>query len=103
LILKGVITAEDWDNMKEDIVIDFLKDNYFAELKESEVIRERMNSLAMVDPFVGKYYSAAWVRKNILMQTEEEISDIDKEINQEAMESQQGDELAPPLEDDAKK
>jgi hypothetical protein len=103
LILKGVITAEDWDKMKEDIVIDFLKDNYFAELKESEVIRERMNSLQMVDPFVGKYYSAAWVRKNILMQTEEEISDIDKEINQEAMDSQQGDELAPPLEDDAKK
>ena len=103
LILKGVITIEDWDKMKEDIVIDFLKDNYFAELKESEVLRERMNSLQMVDPFVGKYYSAAWVRKNILMQTEEEISDIDKEINQEAMDSQQGDELAPPLEDDAKK
>jgi hypothetical protein len=57
----------------------------------------------MVDPFVGKYYSAAWVRKNILMQTEEEISDIDKEIESETMESQQNDELAPPLEDDAKK
>ena len=99
LILKGIITAEDWDKMKEDIVIDFLKDNYFAELKEVEVLRERMNSLQMVDPFVGKYYSQAWVRKNILMQTEEEIADIDKEINAEAMDSQQDDELAPPLED----
>ena len=99
LILKGIITAEDWDKMKEDIVIDFLKDNYFAELKEVEVLRERMNSLQMVDPFVGKYYSQNWVRKNILMQTEEEIADIDKEINAEAMESQENDELAPPLED----
>jgi hypothetical protein len=99
LILKGIITAEDWDKMKEDIVIDFLKDNYFAELKEVEVLRERMNSLQMVDPFVGKYYSQNWVRKNILMQTEEEIADIDKEINAEAMDSQENDELAPPLED----
>jgi predicted CoA-binding protein len=95
----GIITAEDWDKMKEDIVIDFLKDNYFAELKEVEVLRERMNSLQMVDPFVGKYYSQNWVRKNILMQTEEEIADIDKEINAEAMDSQENDELAPPLED----
>jgi len=99
LILKGIITKEDWDKMKEDIIIDFLKDNYFAELKEVEVIRERMNSLQMVDPFVGKYYSAAWVRKNILMQTEEEIQEIDKEINAETIESQGNDELAPPLED----
>lgn len=97
LILKGIITKEDWEKMKEDIVIDFLKDNYFAELKESEVIRERMNSLQMVDPYVGKYYSVNWVRKNILMQTEEEIKDIDAEINQEAMDSQNDDELVPPV------
>ena len=97
LILKGIITKEDWEKMKEDIVIDFLKDNYFAELKESEVIRERMNSLQMVDPYVGKYYSVNWVRKNILMQTEEEIKDIDAEINQEAMDSQNEDDLVPPV------
>ena len=99
LILKGIITKEDWDKMKEDIVIDFLKDNYFAELKESELVRERINTLTMIDPFVGKYYSQTWVRKNILMQTEEEIEEIDKEMNIEAVDSQGQDELAPPLED----
>ena len=89
LILKGIITKEDWDKMKEGIVVDFMKDNYFTELKETEVMRERMNTLQMVDPFVGKYYSASWVRKNILFQTEEEIEEIDEEIQDETAISQE--------------
>ena len=89
LILKGIITKEDWDKMKEDIVIDFMKDNYFTELKETEVMRERMNTLQMVDPFVGKYYSVNWVRKNVLFQTEEEIEEIDAEIGEETAISQE--------------
>lgn len=104
LILKGIITPEDWEKMKEDIVIDFLKDNYFAELKEAEVLRERVNTLQLVDPYVGKYYSANWVRKNILFQTEEEIDDMDKEMNIEAEESQQQDDVIPPMDNtEAKK
>lgn len=83
LILKGIITKEDWDNIKEDIIIDFLKDNYFSELKEAEIIKERMNTLQMVDPYVGKYFSENWIRKNILKQTEEEIADMAKEISAE--------------------
>ena len=83
LILKGIITKDDWDNMKEDIVIDFLKDNYFAELKEGEVLRERINTLTMVDPYVGKYYSKDWVRRHILQQTEEDIEEIDEQIAEE--------------------
>ena len=83
LILKGIITKEDWDNMKENILIDFMKDNYFTELKETEVLRERMNTLQLVDPYIGRYYSVNWVRKNILFQTEEEIEEIDTDIKKE--------------------
>jgi hypothetical protein len=80
LILKGIITKDDWDNMKEDLVIDFLKDNYFAELKEGELLRERMNTLGLVDPYVGKYYSKEWIRRHVLQQTEEDMEEIDEQI-----------------------
>ena len=88
LILKGVITKEDWEDMKEGIIIDFMQDNYFAELKEAEIVRERMNTLALVDPYVGKYYSQKWIRKHILQQTEEEIEEIDAEIEEEGRHQQ---------------
>ena len=84
LILKGVISREDWEVMKEDIKVDFRKDNYFAELKESEILRERMQTLQLIDPFVGKYYSAMWVRKNILRQGDDEIEEINAEMEMEA-------------------
>lgn len=83
LILKGVISREDWEMMKEDLKIDFMKDNYFAELKEAEMLRERMQTLQLVDPYVGKYYSQMWVRKQILRQTDQEIEEMDAEIEQE--------------------
>ena len=84
LILKGVINREDWDNMKENLKVDFRKDNYFSELKEAEMLRERMQTLALVDPFVGKYYSQLWVRKNILRQTDDDIEEINAEMEAEA-------------------
>ena len=83
LILKGVINKEDWESIKEDIIIDFKKDNYFAELKDGEIVRERMNTLQVMDPYVGKYFSQLWVRKNILKQTDEEIAQMDKEMEDE--------------------
>lgn len=83
LILKGIITKDDWDNMKEDLIVDFLKDNHFAELKEGEILRERINTLTLVDPYVGKYYSQEWVRRRILMQTEEDMEEIDEQIANE--------------------
>jgi hypothetical protein len=80
LILKGIIIEEDWDELSEDISIDFMQDNYFSELKEFEVLRDRFEILSTMDEYVGKYYSQEWVRKNILQQSEQEIENIDKQI-----------------------
>ena len=66
--------------MKEYISYDFQKDSHFVELKEAEILRERINTLEQMDQFVGKYYSEAWIRKNVLRQSEIEIIQIDKEI-----------------------
>jgi hypothetical protein len=89
LILKGVISREDWEQIKEDIIIDFKKDNYFAELKDAEMLRERMNTLQLVDPFVGKYYSRLWVRKHILQQSDTDIEEIDAQMEQEPPSAEQ--------------
>ena len=83
LVLKGVCTEEEWKQFKEDIFFDFTIDNNFVELKESELMTERLNILATVDPFVGKYYSKKWIRENILRLNEEEIKLMDEEILEE--------------------
>ena len=83
LVLKGVMTIEDWSNIKEHIQYSFLKDGYFAELKNSEILRERINLAEMIQPHVGRYYSVEFVRKNILRQSDEDISEIDRQIAQE--------------------
>ena len=73
LLLTNVITPEDWEVMSEHIQYDFLYDNHFTELKETELLNERLASLATVEPYIGKYYSNDWVRRNVLRQTDEEI------------------------------
>jgi len=83
LILKRICTKEEWDEFKEDIWYDFKKDNNFNELKEAELLTNRIGILQLVDPFVGKYYSMEWVRKHVLMQTDEEIEEISKQIDDE--------------------
>jgi hypothetical protein len=83
LILKKVVSEEDWKKSKEYISYDFQKDSHFVELKEAEILRERVSTLNDLDAFVGKYYSEQWVRKNVLRQSEAEIKDIDKEIESE--------------------
>ena len=80
LIAKGIIRADEWDEIKGQIRIDYQKDNHFEEFKQTELINNRIANLQLIDMFVGKYYSAGWVRKNVLMQTEEEIKEIDKEM-----------------------
>ena len=85
LILKGVVTEEEWETIRSDISVDFLKDNHFSELKDAELIRERLATLREVDEYAGRYYSVEWIRKNILMQTEEEIEDIIAQIKQDDM------------------
>jgi hypothetical protein len=80
LVLKGIITIEDWAKIKEHIQYTFLKDGYFAELKNAEMLRERLSLAQEVGPYVGKYYSVEYVRKNILQQTDEDILEIDRQI-----------------------
>lgn len=77
LILKRIIREDEWEDIREKIYFDFLKDNNFTELKEQELQRERFSLLQLVDPYTGKYVSVEWVRKNVLMQTEDEIEEID--------------------------
>ena len=82
-VLKGILTAEDWEEMKEDIIFDFNDDNHFFELKDAELLESRINQLNAVTEYVGTYYSIEWVRKNILKQTKEEMAQIDKQIEDE--------------------
>ena len=81
LILKGIITLEDWPQFREDITVDFRQDNHFTELKESEILTDRLTLLQSIQPYIGKYYSDSWVRKNILRQTDEDIEIMDAEMN----------------------
>ena len=83
LLLTNVVTPEDWEVMSEHIQYDFLYDNHFAELKEAELMNERMALLATVEPYVGKYYSQDYVRRKIIRQTDEEIIEQDEKIAQE--------------------
>lgn len=83
LVLKKVCTEEEWSHFKEKIWYDFKKDNNFTELKETELLNNRIATLQLVDPYVGRYYSAEWVRKHVLQQTEEDIQEIDGQIQNE--------------------
>jgi hypothetical protein len=83
LVLKGICTTDEWEIFKEDIYFDFLKDNNFTELRDAELLRERVTLLQTVDPYIGRYYSANWVRKNILQMDDELIEQMDTEIAQE--------------------
>ena len=83
LILKNIITPEDWEVMSEHIQYDFLYDNHFAELKETELLTERLNMVAQAEPYVGKYFSQDYIRRKILRQTDEEIVEQDAIIEKE--------------------
>ena len=83
LILKNIITPEDWAEMSEHIQFDFLYDNHFAELKESELLTERLNMVSMAEPYIGRFYSQDYVRRKVLRQTDEEIVEQDTLIQKE--------------------
>jgi len=83
LILKNIVSPEDWKRMEDHIQYDFLYDNQFAELKESELINNRLATLSTIEPYIGKYYSTEYVRKRILRQTDQEIIDNDEQIEDE--------------------
>ena len=84
LILKGVITLEDWSNIKEHIQYDFLQDGHFAELKEAELLKDRLEVLQTVESYVGTFFSKKWIQKNVLSMTEAEIDNMQDEINKES-------------------
>ena len=83
LILKNIVTPDDWKVMEDHIQYDFLYDNQFAELKESELMEGRLGMLATIEPYIGKYYSTEFVRKRVLRQTDQEIEEIDTQIEDE--------------------
>ena len=83
LSLKGICTVEEWEDFKEAIYYDYKKDNNFAEMREAEVLRERVLTATQLDPFIGRYYSSKWIKKNVLRMTEEEIEEMEKEIEEE--------------------
>ena len=83
LILKGVMSEEDWSDITEDINFVFNEDSYFAELRETEILKERLQLLAAVEPYVGKYFSTEYIRKTILKQDEEQLDKINSQIEAE--------------------
>lgn len=98
LALKGVATRSEWQEMKEYIYYDFMEDNHFSELKQSEVMTERLRILQEVDPFVGKYFSTDWIRKNVLHMSDQDVQQIEKEIDAESKEGEdlEGDDQEAP-------
>ena len=83
LILKGIITEDDWIDWKNDIAVSFVKDNAFSELKESEILRERLGLMTESDQFVGNYLSKEWIWKNVMRFTDDEIAEMQKQIEGE--------------------
>lgn len=83
LVLKGICTREEWDEFKESIYYDFRKDNNFTELREAELLQNRLQMVQLVDPFIGRYFSNHYVMNKILMMTDEEIENMQKEIMEE--------------------
>lgn len=83
LALKKVCTKDEWEDFKEYIYYDYKKDNNFTELRDAELLRERLTSLGMIEPYIGKYYSLEWTKKYVLQQNEEEIAEIQKQIDYE--------------------
>ena len=82
-VLKGICTNEEWMEMREHIYFDFIKDNNFTELKDAELMKERLSLLANVDPYTGRYFSQAWIQRNVLRLTDDEIKEMQMEIDEE--------------------
>ena len=82
-LLKGIMTEKDWNDLEQDIRFDWNKDSYFTELKQNEIMREKVDMMNIMANYVGQFYSAKWIRKNILKQTEDEIAEINEQIQEE--------------------
>ena len=83
LTLKGICTQEEWETFREDIFYDYRKDNNFTELRDAELLSQRLQTLGQIDPYVGRYYSQEWVKKNVLHLTDDEVEEMQKQIDSE--------------------
>jgi hypothetical protein len=95
LVLKGITTRSEWAEMKNQIYFDFINDNHFEELKNNEILTERLRLANEIDPLIGKYYSLKWVRSNVLHMTEEEIEEVNKQIEAERAASDEEGNIGP--------
>jgi hypothetical protein len=96
LVLKNVMTIDEWKEIKNKLRYDFQEDNHFEELKEQEILTQRLQTLQAINDYVGVYYSKKWVRKNILQQTDEDIEEIDEDIQDEQADEPPVDDTPPP-------
>jgi hypothetical protein len=93
LIAKGIIRPDEWEDLRADIKYDFIEDNHYAELRDTELMQSRIGLLQLIDPYVGKYYSLDWAKQNILRMDKDEIKDITKQIKSEQQEMVQNAEM----------
>jgi hypothetical protein len=84
LLLKSIITEENWNDWKNDIIVDYTRDNHFSELKNAEIMRDRLQTLDEISSYVGQYYSKQWIMKNILNMDDDDIKLMKKEIDEES-------------------
>ena len=103
LILKNVITPDDWADLRENMRLDFRKDNHFSELKNSEILQERMNLLNSVVPYIGRFYSEKWVQRNVLNMSDAEIEEMAEQMGADQLLLPEGEEEDSPSSRNAKK
>jgi len=98
LLLKGIITEQDWNEWKNNIYVDFVKDNHFSELKDADILREKLQTLDMVNPYVGQYFTEEYVYRNVLKYNDDEIEKLEKykaqNAEQEPNEEDDGEEFS---------
>jgi len=83
LLLKGICTEQDWEAWKNQIQVDFSRDNHFTEMKDAELLRERLQTMDQISSYVGEYFSREWVMKNVMMFNDEDIEDMAKQVESE--------------------
>ncbi len=93
LVLKGVISLEEWDRIKEHIQYDFLQDGHFAELKKAELLNDKVQTLQSIEPYIGQFFSKKWVQKNVLQFTDSEIDEMANQLEDESEDDNQDGEL----------
>ena len=99
LSLKGICSQEEWETFREDIFYDYRKDNNFTELRDAELLSQRLQTLGQIDPYVGRYYSQEWVKKNVLHLTDDEVEEMQKQIDSEPAPPEPGQDGQPMQQD----